>query len=287
MNIITSLFFFLSVLIIGLIPFPLLYIVSNFLRFILLRVAKYRRAVVENNLLICFPELDKKNHKRLVKLSYQNLADNILEGIKDFSMTSKQILKRHKILNPELLQPYLKNGKSIIGVTGHYANWEWGSLSASLQIKTNVVAFYKKLNNPLIDKFVRRSRAKFGTILASIRRTAETFEANANITTIYLMAADQRTLQKNLEKSYWVNFFGKKTAFLHGPEKYSRQYNLPVFYIDIQRIKRGFYEVELSLLTDEPRELPEGELTKMYAQKLEEIIMKKPQDWLWSHRRWK
>ena len=287
MNILTSFIFFFSVLIIALIPFPLLYIISNFLRFVIQKVVKYRRTVVENNLSMCFPELDTKTHNRLVGLSYQNLADNILEGIKDFSMTRKQVLKRHKLLNPELLEPYLKIGKSIIGVTGHYANWEWGSLSASLQIKTNVVAFYKKLNNPIIDGFVRWSRAKFGTILASIRRTAETFEANANITTIYLMAADQRILKKNLEKSYWVNFLGKKTPFLHGPEKYSRLYNLPVFYIDIQRVKRGFYEVKLSLLSDEPRELSEGEITRKYAQKLEEIIIKKPQGWLWSHRRWK
>jgi KDO2-lipid IV(A) lauroyltransferase len=287
MNYLMAILFFVLVLIIGIIPFWLLYVLANFLKFLIHRIFGYRLKVIEDNLRLCFPEIDSAELKRLVKLIYKNLADIFIEGVKAFTMTRRQVVKRHKLLNPELLTPYLAKGQSILGLTGHYTNWEWGSLSASLQINANVVAFYKKLNNPVIDWFIRKSRTKFGTTLAPIHQTSETFEAHISKTTIFLMAADQRTLKKNLPKSYWVNFMGQDTPFLHGPENYAIKYNLPVFYIDIQRVKRGFYEVELSLLVENPSELQPGEITNRYAQKLESIIRKQPENWLWSHRRWK
>ena len=287
MNIVTSIAFILGILIVGILPFPVLYWFSNFLGFILHRIARYRRGVVESNLAMCFPEFDGNHRKRVVKYFYRNLSDNILEGVKVFTMGQRQVLKRHKLLNPELVLPYLNDGISVIGVTGHYANWEWGSLSASLQIQTNVIAFYKKINNPFIDKLVRKSRAKYGTTLVTLHNTSEAFEANVSKPSIFLMAADQRTIRKSLPKAYRVNFFNRETPFLHGPEKYSRLYNIPVIYIDIQRVKRGFYEITLSVLADDPKTLPDGEITKRYAQKLEEIVRAKPQDWLWSHKRWK
>jgi KDO2-lipid IV(A) lauroyltransferase len=287
MRIITALSFYLGVFIVGIMPFPILYIFSDFFRFILQKVVRYRGKVIKENLTRAFPEMSSEEYKKLEKKVYRNISDIFLEGIKAFMMTRKQILKRHKVINPEILEEYLKNNQSIIGVTAHYANWEWGSLSASIQIDATSVAFYKRLSNGYIDRFVRKSRMKFGTILANITETASTFEKHVGQKSIFLMAADQNTIRRNLEISYWINFFGREIPFLHGPEKYSRMYNLPIFYIDIQRVKRGYYELELSLLVDNPSQLPNGEITNRYARKLEEIIRKKPEDWLWSHRRWK
>jgi KDO2-lipid IV(A) lauroyltransferase len=287
MKIFTAFWFYVGIVIIGIIPFSLLYIVSDFVRFILHRVVGYRKKVIVDNLAKAFPEMSMRELKLLEKKVYINIADVFIEGIKAFMMTRKQILKRHKVINPEVLTPYLNNNQSIIGITAHYGNWEWGSLSSSIQIDAKAVAFYKKLTNKFIDSFVRKSRMKFGTTLVSITQTAVTFEKFVNQKSIFLMAADQNTIRRNLSISYWINFFGREIPFLHGPEKYSRMYNLPIFYIDIQRVRRGYYELELSLLVDDPSQLPEGEITKRYAQKLEEIIRKKPEDWLWSHRRWK
>jgi Kdo2-lipid IVA lauroyltransferase/acyltransferase len=287
MNILTALAFFFGLFLVGLMPFPILYGFSNILRFVLQKVFGYRRKVIVDNLTKAFPEMTPSELKKLEKKVYKNIADIFLEGIKAFMMTREQILKRHKVINPEVLEPYLKDNQSILGVTGHYANWEWGSLSASTQIDATPIAFYKRLSNSYIDKFVRKSRMKFGTILANITETASTFEKHVGQKSIFLMAADQNTIKRNLEISYWINFFGREIPFLHGPEKYAKMYNLPVFYIDIQRIRRGCYELELSLLVENPSTLPEGEITNRYARKLEEIIRKKPEDWLWSHRRWK
>jgi Kdo2-lipid IVA lauroyltransferase/acyltransferase len=287
MGYIGAFFFIFAILFIGLFPFPLLYEFSNIIRYLIYNIFGYRKGVVLKNLEGSFPDLSSLEFNRIVKLFYKNLIDVFLEGMRAFTMSRKQILKRHKIINPEVLESFYQSGQSVIGVTGHYANWEWGSLSASLQTKFKVVAFYKPLNNKYIDKFVRWSRTRFGTHLASIKETTSTFEKYKNTPTIFLMAADQGMPKKFLDRAYWVQFLNRKTAFLHGMEKHARINNLPVIYTDIQRLKRGYYTIELSVLTAKPRELEERQLTEIYARKLESIIIQKPEDWLWSHRRWK
>jgi Kdo2-lipid IVA lauroyltransferase/acyltransferase len=287
MSLIGAFLFFFVILFIGLFPFPLLYLFSNFIRFLIYRIFRYRKKVVVKNLEECFPKLTKQELNKLVVLYYKNLTDVFLEGIRAFTMSRRQILKRHKIINPEFLDQFYESGQSIIGVTGHYANWEWGSLSASLQTTFNVVAFYKQLNNRYIDKFVRWSRTRFGTTLASIKETSATFERFKNNPSIFLMAADQGMPKKFLDKAYWIQFLNHDTAFLYGMEKYARLNNLPIVYIDIQRVKQGYYTIELSIIAKNPLELEDGKLTEMYAHKLESIILKKPENWLWSHRRWK
>jgi KDO2-lipid IV(A) lauroyltransferase len=131
------------------------------------------------------------------------------------------------------------------------------------------------------------SRTRFGTTLASIKETSLTFETYNNTLTIFLMASDQGMQKHQTERAYWVQFLNRDTPFLHGMEKYARLNNLPVIFTDIQRVKRGYYTIELSILTTNPLELEEGVLTEMYARKLESVILKKPENWLWSHRRWK
>jgi len=287
MNLIGALIFFIVIIFIGLFPFPLLYWFANLIRFFIFRVFSYRKSVVINNLRGTFPNLSSKEIDKLASLFYKNLSDVLLEGIRAFTMTRKQIIKRHRIINPEILEQFHKAGQSVIGVTGHYCNWEWGSLSASLQTDFTTVAFYKPLNNKYIDRFVRWSRSRFGTTLAPISETSKSFEDFQNKKTIFLMAADQGMPHKFKDKAYWIQFLNRDTAFLHGLEKHARNNNLPVIYTDIQRVKRGYYTIELSVLTSNPIELADGILTEMYARKLESIILKKPENWLWSHRRWK
>lgn len=286
-NIFLAILFFVLVILIGIMPFALLFGVSNFLRFLLYHGVGYRRKVIIQNLQMVYPTWNSEQKRRILWLTYKNLADVFIEGVKAFTMTPKQVIRRHRLTNPEVLNDFYRDGKSVIGVTAHYGNWEWGSLSASLQTNFNVVALYKRIDNPYIDRFVRRNRSKFGTTLASINETSQTFEKYSQTPTAFLMAADQRTLRSKLDEAYWVNFLGIETAFLHGPEKYARMYNLPVVYIDVQRKKRGFYEIELTVLTNNPAELPDGEITRRYAHKLEQVIQNQPENWLWSHRRWK
>lgn len=287
MNVIVAFVFFIFVFIFALLPFFLLYLLSDLLAFLFCRVFGYRRKIVIKNLKLCFPDKSEKEINRLLPKIYRNVSDNILEGIKAFSMTRKQIVKRHKIINPEVLNDFYESKKSIIAVTGHYGNWEWGSLSPGLQTDFKIVGLYKPLSNKLIDMFVRWSRERFGTVLGSIKETSEIFKNHQNEITSFLMAADQSPGKKYLKSAYWINFLGRDTAFLHGPEKYAKTNNYPVIYIDVQRKKRGYYEIELSILAQNPQELEDGEITTRFAQKLESVILSNPANWLWTHNRWK
>lgn len=269
-----------------LIPFRLLYVLSDLLRFVLYHVVKYRRKVVEENLQNSFPDLSAAEQKKIAKLTYKNLADIIIEGVKAFSISNKQVLARYKIINPEFLSPFIDSGKSVLLLAAHYGNWEWGGLSIPLQSKYDkIVVLYKPLSNKFADRMVKKNRSRTGIFMGSMYKTAKLFQTYVSQATAFFLIADQSP--SNSRKAIWVNFFGRETAFLHGPEYYSLLYNLPVIFAEIQRVKRGYYEIKYALLTDNPTSLPQGEVTALYARKLEEIIRKKPENWLWSHRRWK
>jgi KDO2-lipid IV(A) lauroyltransferase len=287
MNLLIAILFVVGVILIWLLPAPILYGFSNFLRIIIYYVFGYRKDVVKKNLEEAFPGITEIELKRLTRLFYKNLIDIFLEGIWAFSITPKKLLKRYRMINPEILKPFSDAGQSVIGVTAHYTNWEWGSMSGRLQTDYNVIVFYKTLSNKYIDKFVRWNRSKFGTTLVSINETSKTFEKCRNTKTLFLMAADQGMPKKFLDKAYWIQFLNHDTPFLHGMEKHARLNNLPVVYMNVERVRRGYYTIELTLLTTKPAELESGVLTEMYARKLESIILKKPENWLWSHRRWK
>lgn len=288
MKIFATIIFLSFVALVSILPFALLYGLSNFAAFIMGNVVKYRRNIIIDNLKKSFPDKSDKDINKIAKSFYRNLTDNLLESFKSFSLRNNTIVKRHKLLNPELLESIFEKHQGVIGLTAHYANWEWGSQSGSLQCNNNFAALYKPLRNKQINKILKKSRSKCGTELVSIYKTSEMFEKYKNQNYVFLMAADQSPSPgRQLENAYWFDFFNRKTAFLNGPEKYAKRYNYPIVYIDIKRVKRGYYELELSVLTDDPNSLEDGKITQLYKDKLESIIKAKPEHWLWSHKRWK
>lgn len=268
----------------AIVPFKLLYVFSDFLYFILYRIMKYRVDVVRDNLKKCFPEKSAEELLKIEKLSYRNIADITVESLKAFTMSEEQIYARHKVINEDSIMEIYDDCGGIIALPNHYGNWEWGALSC-MQLNWPGIAIYKPLSNKHLDNYVKKNRSRLGTHLASIYDTARVFIANKDKKKIYVMASDQSP--SNSKKSIWTNFLGRDTAFLHGLEVYSKKYNYPAVFVDIQRVKRGYYELELTVLSKDAKDLKEGELTQRLATKLEEVIRKKPEDWLWSHRRWK
>jgi KDO2-lipid IV(A) lauroyltransferase len=272
-------------LVMAITPFRAAYVLADFIYLILYYLVGYRKKVVIQNLKNSFPQKSGKERTMIARRFYHHLSDIFIEGIKGISITRRQVFKRHRVVNPEILQPYFDKNVSVIGVTGHYGNWEWGAFSGGVQVPHSLIALYKPLSNPYLDRFMRKRRASFNCRLASIKETYATFEGTQNETVAYMMVADQSPT--NLQDSHWVKFLNQDTACLHGPEKYARLYRLPVFYVDIQKKKRGIYELTLSLMAEDANLLEPGELTGMFMKHLEQIIIRKPEFWLWSHRRWK
>jgi Kdo2-lipid IVA lauroyltransferase/acyltransferase len=285
LHLIVSICFMIFVVIIAITPFRVLYIFSDFVAWLLRCVFRYRVKVVIENLDCSDLNLTPEQKKAIIRKIYKNLSDLLLESFKSFSMSRASVRKRHKVLNPEIAEPYYNNGQSLILATGHLGNWEWGSLSAAIQTPFRILGFYKPLKNKFINRLIHMSRARFGTILVPIRETSQGFTNYQEIPTVFLMAADQNP--RRVEQAFWVRFMGRETAFLHGLEKYAPTHQLPIIFASINRVKRGRYKLELSVLTENPSHHEPGEITQMYAQKLESAIREHPENWLWTHRRWK
>ncbi len=269
----------------SILPFRLAYVLSDFFFLVLYHLVGYRKKVIQDNLRNSFPEKSKQELKTIELKFYHYLCDLMIEGLKGMSITRKQVLKRHRVTNPELMQAYYDRNISIIGIAGHYGNWEWGTFSGGTQIPHPLIAIYKPLSNKYLDRYMRKHRARFNCEMVSIRQTYSIFEANKNETKSYILVADQSP--GNIKNSYWLKFLNQDTACIHGPEKYAGMYHYPVLYVDIQRVKRGYYTMSLELLAEDVNSLEPGQLTAMFMKKLEENIIRRPEYWLWSHRRWK
>ncbi|HEY9706499.1 MAG TPA: hypothetical protein V6C58_28960, partial [Allocoleopsis sp.] len=278
------LFFRFVIGVFGLMPFPLLYLLSDFVCLILYKIVGYRKKVVFNNLKNSFPDKSPTEIKRIADLFYKHLADLLVESFKGFSMSEKTFNKRYIFKNPEVINKNPEAGGNSIIMAPHYGNWEWGVLSLPMYIKIHIVGFYKPLKNKYIDDFTR-TRYKYTNIeLLSIAQTNNGFEKNKDKSTAYFLVSDQSIPS---DKGHWVTFLNQDTICPYGGDKYAHTYNYPVFYLEINRVRRGFYELIFEKLASNPANLPEQEITKLFMARLEKQIKAKPQEWLWSHKRWK
>ena len=271
--------------VIGILPFRMLYFFSDFIAFFLFDIIKYRRKVVFDNLEKSFPEKTEVEIALIAKKFYKSLSDITLEAFKGFLMTPAQFKKRYKYLNPELLDEYFDKEQNVMVVGGHFVNWEWGGGSTAIQVKHSPVVLYKPLKNKILDRFVRKQRSKTGANLVSIAITKRVFLKEYDRPAIFMLVADQNP--GNKKKAIWVNFLNRDTACLHGVENYCHEYDFPLVYLQTKRIRRGYYELEFSKLEYDKKNYEYGDITRMFMKKIEENILDRPADWLWSHKRWK
>ena len=272
-------------LIFRIVPFRLLFGFADLVFYLMFYVVGYRKKVVYQNLRNSFPGKTEKELDEIARAFYHHLADMLIESLKSSSMSEQSVVKRYKYHNIEMLNQLYDQGKSVICVAGHYGNWEWGGLASGIQLKHKPVGFYKPLSNHYIDDYIRKTRVKGRSTLASITNTAETFKTDWGEPTVFYMVADQSPSSPRL--AYWVDFLNQETATLHGPEKYARIHNLPVVFAWVRKVRRGYYEVDFKMLESEPAKTKTGEITHLFMKMLEDVIVSEPRYYLWSHRRWK
>lgn len=265
-------------------PFRFLYAFSDVIAFLFRFVFRYRVNVVTRNLRRSFPEKNSAEIDRISWKFYRNLSDIMVESIKGYSISTSQLMRRYRFTNLEVADKYFNRGQDIILALSHYGNWEWGSQIAGLLFKHSLVAFYKPLANKFIDSYVEKNRAKRKISLISIDNARIPPRSEGSPPRAFLFISDQNT---SSPKAHWMTFLNQDTPCYRGMDVYARQYGMPVIYIDVQRVKRGYYDVYLEELIAEPGKSVPGEIVEIYMRKLESIVIKKPEDWLWSHRRWK
>jgi KDO2-lipid IV(A) lauroyltransferase len=269
----------------NIIPFYIVYKISDVLYYILYYLVRYRRKTVKENLTRCFPEMPEKERQVIEKKFYRHLCDLFMEGLKGILVSDNEIIKRYKVLTPESPNEPFREGKGSLFAGCHFNNWEYGALACRLQIEPDVIVFYKPIKNKLIESFVRKKRSQKGTMLLPISETALSFENNLSRLPMFIMISDQGP--SNVKDAHSIPFFGNDTLFLHGLAKYAKKYNLPLYFYSTYKVKRGFYEVVGERLIEDTSVLTEREITEIYVRRLEKLILTAPEFWLWSHKRWK
>ncbi len=270
---------------ISLLPFPVLYFLSDILYIILYYIIKYRRNVVLNNLLNSFPEKSRSEIEQIEKRFYRYLADLILESVKTISISANEIKKRFVFKNLDNMKTYLQNGRSIIAVSGHYGNWEWGPVAIGLELREKVLVVYKPLSDKRFEELMISMRSRFGSIMVPMKQTLRKVFEYRNEPSVLVLVGDQTPTFE--ESQYITNFLNQQTAVFLGVEKIALKLKNPIVYFSINRIKRGYYECVIKSLIDNPEQTKDHEITQAHTRELEKNIRFQPEYWLWSHKRWK
>lgn len=281
----SSILYYLVILPISRLPFFILYGISDFLYLVLYRMLSYRRKVVRGNLVASFPEKSLAEIKTIESQFYRHFCDILVETFKMFSISQKDLSERSKITNPEVMDALYDAGKSIILVGGHYNNWEIGAAILSTQVKHHIIGIYAPLSNPFFNEKVLKSRSRFGMEMLSKNEVKEGFERQKNNLSAFIFATDQSPTHSKFV--HWTNFLNQKTAVALGAERFSKEYDYPVVYIYVNKVKRGYYEMEAKVMEPNPGQTMDGAITEMHVRWLENQVRAVPQFWLWTHKRWK
>jgi KDO2-lipid IV(A) lauroyltransferase len=266
-------------------PLWLIYLIADVFYFVLRTVFPYRKKVITQNLQRSFPNKNPKEIDILLHKFYRHLADLLAEGIKNMSISQKELSKRLVVENPDILEQLYKKGKSVILVAGHYNNWEWMITSQNQLFPHQAIGIGKPLSNGFWDKKLNKLRSRYGMIIAHAKNFKEILEGQKTNPVSVLVLTDQSPADSR--KSYWMSFLHQPTPVLFGAEMMAFTYDFPVVYYTMKKIKRGYYRVTLQTITEYPKTTSWGEITEAHTRLLENDILNAPEYWLWSHKRWK
>ena len=283
----TKFLFYFILYPLSILPLKVLYLLFFPFYLLITYVFQYRKSVTHENLKCSFPDKDLRTIHIIYKRFQKHLTQIAAEMLKMLTISKKQLKKRYYCSNPDLVNAYFQEGKSVLLVSSHYNNWEWMVLALDSMFLHHGIGVGKANSNKDFETLINRARTRYGTEVVFADHVRETFEHYIRSQTpcAYMMLSDQSP--NNLKKAYYTTFLNQDSAMIYGAEYFARKYDFPVFYYQVIKDKPGYYHVELELITDKPLETVYGEITEKYVQLLEKTIKNKPQYWLWSHRRWK
>ncbi len=291
-NILNSLLFYIIYalwFVFSLLPLRILYIFSDLFYPLVYYVVGYRKKVVRKNLVESFPEKSMNDILKVEREFYRYFCDNIFETIKMFSMSENEMRRRMTMSGIDILFNESLH-KSCVLYLGHFCNWEWmSSIPLHLENKNSLLLgqIYHELENPIFDRLFLHSRKRFYgeniEMHSALRTLVKSMRENKHFIVGFISDQSPNWNFVNM----WTDFLHHKTSFFVGAENIAKLTDAAVFYVDVKRVRRGYYHAEFILMTNQPKEFPNYRLTVDYAKRMEDSINKNPQYWLWSHNRWK
>ncbi|MDO9276063.1 MAG: lipid A biosynthesis acyltransferase [Lutibacter sp.] len=286
MNLLVYILVYPVIWLISMLPFRILYGISDVIYLLVYYVIGYRKKVALSNLKLAFPEKSEEEIIRISKKFYRHFVDVFIEMIKSFTVSKEEVYKRYKYTNLEFFDELFKDGKSVILTGPHYANWEW-IMSLDAFVKYRGYAAFTKVANPYFNEKILKSRARFGTHLILTSKIIAEIKQNhkQNIQAMYGLLSDQ---SPQLSKTfYWREFLGVKVPIHTGAEMLAKRFDMNMVYIETKKIKRGYYETSFSLITNEAPKFPDYELTDIFIEKVEKQVRTQPEYYFWTHKRFK
>lgn len=272
--------------ILSLLPFWVLYLLSDFLYVLLYYAVGYRKKVVFENLKNSFPEKSEGERQEIAKKFYKFFPDLIVESIKMKTISKESVIKRVELLNPEEVYRHFEQGKAVIGVTAHYGNWELGIHRLSLMTEFPKLIIYKPLNNTDFNEVYNALRSRFGATMVPMKQILRHILKLRGQPHISMFVADQTPTYQ--DSDYFMEFLNQDTLVYTGTERIARLTKQPIVYCHIGRKeKRGHYFCKFTTLVEDPDEYGLHEITHLHNNFTEKMIRETPEYWLWSHRRWK
>lgn len=281
--VIYALWFLLSLL-----PLRIHYMLSDVVYLLIYRLLHYRIKVVRKNISESFPEKSADEQLAIERGFYHWFCDYLVESVKLLTMSEKQMRRRMVFKGTDIVNQVVEEGQSCAVYLGHYCNWEWvTSLPLWVTPKAQCGQIYHALENKEFDRLFLKLRQRMGAVCIpmaeTLRRLIQYRQEGRPVIIGYI--GDQVPFWNNIH--HWCDFLNHDTPVLTGTERLARQTGHAAFYLDMRRVRRGYYEAEFKLISRNPKQLEEYALTDRYFQLLEESIRRAPECYLWSHNRWK
>ncbi|MCG9970072.1 lysophospholipid acyltransferase family protein [Christiangramia crocea] len=272
---------------ISILPFRIFYMVSDLIFVLVYHLIGYRRKTVKENLRLVFPKMPEAEIKRIEKKFYRHMCDMFLEMIKSISISEKELKKRFVFTNLEYLRKLENMNKSIIVMCGHYASYEWMNALQLYNLKFHAFGIYKRIRNKHFDRLAKKIRGRYNGTLISTYNATEKIRYNEEngIKGYYAMIADQSP--KINRAKHWIHFMGIRVPVFEGSDRLARKLDMNVVYLQVKKKNRGYYEATMVPVTEDAQKDPEHYITESFIKLLEEQIRKKPEYYLWTHKRWK
>ncbi|MCL7986799.1 lysophospholipid acyltransferase family protein [Sphingobacterium sp. lm-10] len=272
--------------VISLLPFWILYRISDLLFVLIYYVFGYRKKVVLENLHNSFPEKSEAEIQKIARRFFRYLPDIIVETVKGKSISRKQVMKRVELLNPEVVYQYLEQGRGVMGVTAHYGNWELGIHRLAIMTELPRLVIYKPLSDKSFGNVLNAIRSRFGVSMVPMKQILRHLVNLKNQPQVSIFVADQTPGYQ--DSDYYTSFLGQDTLVFTGTERIAKSMDLPVVFFEIKKkARRGYYSCKFTTLVEHPRECADREIIHKHTAFTEQIIRNEPAYWLWSHRRWK
>lgn len=271
---------------VSILPFRILYVFSDIVYVLVYHIIGYRKKVVRNNIAMALPNISEKERLNIEKKFYHHLCDMFLEMMKTMTISEKEMNKRFVFTNLELYTALEKKQKSIAVMIAHYATYEW-VISMNRKIEFEGFAIYKKVNNKYFDKLVRNIRSKFKATLITTSQTIPVIKENESLghRGVYGFASDQSPQES--KAFHWQKFMGIETPVYTGAEMLVKRFDMNVIFLRVKKVKRGYYEATFELMFDNPKAIPDYQISDEFLRRVEKQIYEAPEFYLWTHKRWK